>query len=277
VRVRSDSTGRALICAPPDRAITIKVAYRDINSGNQTTSLTLGRSTSHTSSIDAPSAFVRGTVIDQETGQPVPSVSVRIVNTMLARLTNGDGKFFFERIPIGDYNLQVEHLAYTAISTLLKVRDDDLDAQIRLTPAAIPLQPITVMAFSRRLERAGFYERQKRGMGTFIGRKQVDAMKVQTASDLLRFVPGVRIVPQAMRRNVPRNTTGGRGNCRFRFILDGTRTLGDFEMDYVAPGAIEGVEVYNGLAEIPALFRPVMDGPGSATCGVIAIWTRDGR
>lgn len=277
IRARTDSAGQALICAPPGRPIKLSVAYHDLRTSGTRVILTLARPTLHTYAIDAPSVFVRGSVIDQETGSPVPSVAVRIVNSPLLAMTDNDGKFFFERIPVGDYKLHVEHISYAMIAAVLEVRDEDLDATIRLTPAAIPLEPITVTAFSRRLERVGFYERRKRGVGTFIGRKQIDDMNVQNASDLLRAVPSMRLIPQAPHRNSPQNVTLGRGNCRFRFIIDGARTLPDFEMDFVAASAIEGVEVYNGLAAVPALFRAISDGRGGATCGVIAVWTRDSR
>jgi hypothetical protein len=41
--------------------------------------------------------------------------------------------------------------------------------------------------------------------------------------------------------------------------------------DLVAPGAIEGIELYRGTATIPAEFLTPQ-----ARCGVVAIWTRRG-
>jgi hypothetical protein len=196
VKIRTDSTGKVRICAPPERVIILRISYLEAESIIETTQLTLARITEITSVIDAP---------------------------------------------------------------------------------AIPLEPVVVTAFSRKLEVAGFYEREKRGVGTFIGKKQIDAMNVQRTSDLLRKVPSARIIPQSNRRNnAPANATVGRGGCRYAFLIDGSRTLADFEMDYVAPGAIEGVEVYNSLSEVPALFRAIATAEaGSALCGVVVIWTRD--
>ena len=279
VRARTDSIGRTIICAPSRKQIAIRASYHDIKNSDQT-SLTIDRFTRHTSTIDVPGAYVRGVVLDQETGQAVSNVAVRITNTPLAALSDGNGKFSFDRIPIGDYTLRTEHLSYARNDARLLIRDDDLNATIRLTPEAIPMQPVVVIAFSRRLERAGFYERQKQGVGKFIDRKQVEQMNVQRASDLLRLVPGVRLIPQGRRNNQSRNATVGRGNCRFTFIVDGTRTLADFEMDFVQVGAIEGVEIYKGLSEVPTTFRALstsVGNPGSGACGVIVIWTRDSR
>jgi hypothetical protein len=278
VRVRTDSVGQAVICAPAERAITLAVSYHDLRLRGQRANLTLAHPTTHTYVIDVPGVLVRGSVLDRETGTPLPNVGVEIANTRLVQLTDHDGRFLFERLPLGDHTLRIQHISYATFADRLDVRDEDLDLTIRLTPQALPLEPMTVIAFSRRLEHVGFYERQKRGVGTFISRRQIDAMNVQSAADLLRAVPSMRLVPTIPRRNAPRTSTTGRGNCRYRFIVDGSRTLADFEMDFLAAYAIEGIEVYNGLSEVPAPFRSVTSQDvGNPPCGIIAIWTRNSR
>lgn len=114
-------------------------------------------------------------------------------------------------------------------------------------------------------------------MGKFINRQQIEAMNAHNASDLLRSVPSLRLIPQRMKAN--NEVRGTRGNCRFAYIVDGARTLADFEMDNIAAYAIEGVELYNGLSEVPAVFRGnyPSDGGSVGICGVIAIWTRNSR
>jgi hypothetical protein len=270
-RARTDSSGRVRICAPRAKSITLRVSYHAMKPPPQTTWLSTSRIAEHTFLLDVPGVHLRGAVIEQATGLAISNVHVRVGNTQLTALTNGSGLFSFERVPVGDHTLRTEHIAYASVETLLNVRDDDLNATIRLTPAAIALQPVVVTAFSRRLEQAGFYERQKRGIGIFIGRKQVDAMNVQSASDLLRHVPGNRSLPQPTRRNQSRNAVAGRGNCRYTFVVDGARTLPDFDMDFVAPYAIEGVEIYQGLSEVPSDFRTYTGGDRSAICGVVVI------
>jgi hypothetical protein len=230
--------------------------------------------------IDVPGSLVRGRVIDQRSGHAVPGVVVRLRPSRMSALSDTAGRFRFERVPLGEYRLQAEHIAYALNATALVVGHDDLDVVVPLTPEAIPLQPIIVSVFSRRLEHVGFYDRQKRGVGTFIDRKQIDSMNVQDASDLLRRVPGLRLVPQNTRNSgEPRNATvGRRAHCRFAFVVDGTRTLQDFEMDMLAAPALEGIEVYQGLAEVPPHFKAHWSSASDfSLCGVIAIWTRNSR
>ena len=276
----SDSAGRTTLCIPQGRTVTLRSSYLDYAVDVPTVlSATTGAAT-YNAIIDVPGALVRGRVVDFQTGAPIARVLLRVRDSGLSALSDTTGRFVFERVPVGEYRLQTEHIAYAMNDAALRVGADDLDALIRLTPAAIALQPIVVTAFSQRLEHVGFYERRKRGVGTFFDRKQIDAMNIQDASDLLRRMPQLRLVPQLRRgANQQRNATvGRRGNCRFVFVIDGSRTLPDFEMDFVAAGALEGVEVYNGLAEVPASFKVnTTSVAGSTVCGVIAIWTRDSR
>ncbi len=280
LHVKTDSIGRALLCIPPQQTVTLRSTYQDFSTAQPTTYTLTSLSATYAAVIDVPGSLVRGRVVDMQSGGAVPRVSVHVRNTPFHAVSDTAGRFVFERIPLGQYRLRIEHIAYALNDAALQVRGDDLDALVRMTPAAIPLQPIVVTAFSRRLDQVGFYERRKRGVGTFFDRKQIDAMNVQDASDLLRRLPNLKLVPQLRRgSNQQRNATvGRRGNCRYTFVIDGSRTLPDFEMDFVAAGALEGVEVYNGLAEIPASFKThTTSVGGSAVCGVIAIWTRDSR
>lgn len=276
----TDSAGRATLCFPMHQTVTLRAAYRDHITAAATTLALTGPSTFYAATIDVPGSLVRGRVVDMQTGAPVPRVHVRMRNSSFSTLSDTTGRFVFARVPVGDYRLLFEHIGYAANDAPVQVRHEDLDALVRMTPAAIALQPIVVTAFSRRLEHVGFYDRRKRGIGTFFDRKQIDAMNIQDASDLLRRLPQLRLVPQLRRgTNQQRNATvGRRGNCRYIFVIDGSRTLPDFEMDYLAAGALEGVEVYAGLAEVPASFKAhATSVAGSTVCGVIAIWTRDSR
>lgn len=278
VRVRTDSLGRARICGPADKLITIRVAYQQARSGPHTTTLSLARVTEHISAVDAPGIMLRGSVTETGSGAPIQNVAIRIANSPLIAFTDAEGRFYLQQMPIGVYTLEAIHISYSPVKTRVDVGDQDINAEIKLSPAAIALEPIIVTTFSKRLERVGFYERQKRGVGTFLGRKQIDAMNVSRASDLLRNVPSARLIPLPPRRQNPQNATLGRGGCRFKFIVDGTRTLADFEMDFLSAHAIEGVEVYSGLAEVPAIFRAASTPEaGSPLCGVVAIWTKDSR
>lgn len=81
------------------------------------------------------------------------------------------------------------------------------------------------------LERFGFYERQQRGIGSYITRQEIERRPRMLASDLLREIAGIRLV---------RRTSGigfapvGRGNCGFRYVLNGARVGLGFEIGDIA-------------------------------------------
>ncbi len=64
----------------------------------------------------------------------------------------------------------------------------------------------------------------------------------------------------------------GRTGCATALFVDGVfvGTTMDTDIDrYVNPVHIEGVEVYDGPAGLPAQFNK-----GNAPCGALVIWTR---
>jgi hypothetical protein len=277
-RLYTDSVGRATICAPPTQPITLQASYQQVRSPVHTMMLALGMPAAHTIELDPPTALLRGVVRDELTGSPIPNARLVIANTSLTAVTARDGAFRFDRLPMGEYEVRVTHIGYASMVAPLDVRRDALDAVVRLSPTVIALEPLIVTEFSRRLDHVGFYARERRGNGIFLNRGQIEAMNAQTSGDLLRSVPSVRLIPQWPGRNDPRMDVSGRGNCRFSYFVDGARMLPDFRIDFIAPYAIEGIEVYRSAAEAPAIFRAAVTRDSRSTpCGVIAIWTRNSR
>lgn len=125
------------------------------------------------------------------------------------------------------------------------------------------------VASSSFLEAIGFYSRRERGFGYFIDRKRIDARDPARLADVLRMVPGVRLDPATGRVRMRRGSAGSR--CPVQFYLDGVPAY-RLHPDEVAVQDVAGVEVYRGPSEIPIAFLR-----GTASCGVIAIWTRRGR
>jgi hypothetical protein len=147
-----------------------------------------------------------------------------------------------------------------------------LDLVVRVARDVIPLEPLTVTALSRRLERVGFYTRQRTGQGAFLTRADIEKMPaVSLASDIVRQLSGVRLV---------RRQGGGRGfrlvgrnQCPYRYFVDDVPIGPGFELDDLEWHWIEAIEVYNGLGQIPPQYMG--GGPMNVRfCGVVVVWTR---
>jgi hypothetical protein len=132
----------------------------------------------------------------------------------------------------------------------------------------IPIDPITVVVRSLVLERVGFYDRRGRSSGHFVSRQQIDDQHPLVSSEILRRIPGVRLL-----RGRNGLTAIARANCPFRFVIDGVRTGPDYTIDLIPTMDIEGLEIYLGPSQVPGEFSGLGSDIGG-TCGVIVVWTR---
>lgn len=222
--------------------------------------------------VESPHIEVRGRVTEDGTDLPLAGASVRI-GPVPERLTDEDGQFLFELLPPGLHDVTVERIGFTTVHDSVAVNTGtSLDLIVRLSTTAVPLEPIEVLVRSQLLERAGFYGRQAKGLGSFITRAEIESRMPVYSSDLLRRVAGVRLV----RGRFGDWMAISRGNCPFRFVIDGNRINPGFSIDEMPPQWLEGLEIYSGISQVPIQFSVGPTEP-NAQCGVIVIWTRNRR
>lgn len=78
-----------------------------------------------TKSID-DNSIITGTVIEESTGKPLPGVLVAIKGTKLATLTDAEGKFYFRKMPSGQYILEFSLFSFsTKIVSEVEVIDKE--------------------------------------------------------------------------------------------------------------------------------------------------------
>lgn len=223
---------------------------------------------------DSASMF-QGTVVDHATGEALYGAAVSLASGpggtpgLGTRVTSEDGRFLFRRVPPGAYRLTVTLLGYRTLRETLDVGGEtDLEVVLKLAVSPVALDPIEVVARRQiRGPMGDFERRRRRGTGTYFDREEIESRNPHLITDILRTVPGVRLIPagqfgaQAIRL---------RGNCRPEIILDGLRTSIDTDVDHVIPARdVEAIEVYRG-AGMPVEF-------GNNPCGAVVFWTRRGE
>lgn len=223
----------------------------------------------------AQGVTVAGVVVDTA-GQPLPAVEVILPGSAARAMTDDAGRFRLVGLPVGSLVLRARRIGYRL--TNLPLETSTLPADVRITLRAIPIElsPVMVQAamggFARDLY--GFYERKGRGLGgRYITRADLEKVRSQRLTDALRaLVPGAQVT----RRNSFVNTIRFRGSrCPPLVWIDGSPALsGEFDIDVINPETISGMEVYSGVATVPAEFRTAR---GVEACGVIAIWSRNDR
>lgn len=152
-------------------------------------------------------------------------------------------------------------------------------AGLPLPDSVIPLEPIVATVPQRQMfGLEGFRRRKEGGIGRFIDREDIERKDPVRLTDLLRDVPGLRLLCdlgsckiQFERARPPIH----RVDCPVLYFVDGTPYPMTFPDAHLFPDDIEGIEVYTS-ATVPAEFNRMVGSPdsGSPRCGVILIWTR---
>ena len=215
---------------------------------------------------------VRGAVRDSA-GAALDEATVTIDGTTLRATTGTDGRFVLRDVPAGSAMLRVRAIGFYPDSVRVRVADlVTVDVMLRAAP--VQLAPELITDDPAHGKMGPFNERRVRGVGSFITRAEIEKRQPGSISEMLRYLPGVAVSqrmagepqPVQMQRSVNTTTTG---NCVVQIYVDG-HPYPNGNVDDFAPLSVEGIEVYRSAAEIPGAFRTK-----DATCGVIAIWTRD--
>ncbi len=218
---------------------------------------------------------VRGTVYDSA-GGVLSGATVFVIGSATRARTTENGTFQLNALPAGVVKLEVRRFGFAPRSVDVEVTaGGDARVDLRLTSIPQRLQVVEVRerptASSSRL--AGYNERRLKKVGYFITRERIDRANSRHLTDLLAQIPGVRFFSE---RGGPTHSLRLRGaRCPPLVFVDGSpATSGEFDLDNVDPGSVEGVEVYPDMMSIP----PELLGPRDLDrCGVIAIWSRPFR
>ena len=238
-----------------------------------------------------------GRVRDRSSGRPVEAANITLADTLVQqdrqRMTDGSGRFMFEDLTPGVYQVTVDHLTFEPVSQLVQLPSDrTMQVDFELSADPIELEPLVVTAVrEKRLELQGFYDRRELGeavgAGVFLTREDMQEASAIRVTHYLGRIPGLRTECQGSGNNncVIRMTRGApslSGSAEYGCVntnvyLDGVRVIrdgggfNDSIDNFVTPSEIAGIEVYRGASELPAEF-----GGSVGRCGAIVIWTGPG-
>jgi hypothetical protein len=217
---------------------------------------------------------VRGTVRSLD-DKPLGGARVEAPVNGAYTVTQPDGTFRLDSVPTGTQLIVVRELGFEPVSATVNVTSrQPTDMSVALGPTANILDPVLVTARrNSALEKNGFLQRQRAGLGTYITREEVDKRKPQFLTDLLTNVPGIRVV-RTMSGTIVRsdriNTILGGGRGCTRLWVDGAewRMLMPGDIDaFISTRDVAGVEVYRP-GQVPAQFS------GFDECVTLVVWTQ---
>ena len=223
----------------------------------------------------AGTARLTGTV--SANGRPVPGAQVHVLGFDSKTRTDSAGRFAMVGLPGGTQTVQVLALGAAPARTIVELKPGgSADVQLTIDPNAVALAPVSVIAERTRVARTGFEERRKMGFGRFLTSDEIEHRHAFETSELFRALPGVTVSRADFRtvilfnRGQGLNSAGG--PCEPALFVDGVYLRADPAMsldDWVRPGDIESIEIYNGLAGVPPFARGL-----ALYCGVVVIWTK---
>lgn len=217
----------------------------------------------------APTAKLIGVITDTS-GLPLSRAEIWLVaDNTLRTISNDSGRFELPGLPAGNITLGVRRLGYeSATFTAVLKPGKTHRATFPLTPSAQTLAEVKVQdTVSSWL--AVFEERRSMHHGNFITRSDFEHDNLRIATDILRRVPGVQIVPTRTGTSVQMTRGAGARRCIPQLYVHETPYSGNF--DDFTPDDIEALEVYVGISEIP----PDLITLGRPICAAIVIWTRE--
>jgi hypothetical protein len=235
----------------------------------------------------AVSATLTGAVVDSNADAPLSGATV-VLNGAVVGTTDARGVFEASDVPVrwGSNTLRITYRSLadaTFVDEFLILEPDQTVAfrTINLDVPPVPLDPIDVTVEAAPVipvKLQPFYERMAETNGTFLTREAFEERDPRTIVDALRGVQGIRVSPPSVDGNgfvvrLSRAPMAG-GACPSPIVfLDGAFVGGGSEyIDIDALAAIsdvEGIEIYNGAAQIPIELNR-----GGSACGVVGIWTR---
>lgn len=233
-------------------------------------------------------------VVDSASGKPLGNATVRLRHGGVVATSSDSGIANFRIFRPGVDTIEVHRIGYSPLATTIVVRPAGMTEIVFELQPVVQLPPVEILEVERHrfLARNGFYDRKSRLRATFLGPEEIDRLNPSKTSDIMRAVPGARVI---------RNASGGFSlrlrraqDCPPHVYVDGVRVILEPEVvgggvlqgsrqrrstrgsamqpgagiDELAASAIAAVEAYNSASQVPPEYN--MTG---AVCGVVLIWT----
>ena len=232
-----------------------------------------------TASERTGSATLAG-VVRTRTGRPLGEAQVMLSGSSAFTLSDSTGAFRLTGLPAGTQTIEARRLGFLpGRVTVDLLPGEQSRAEIELSDRAPLLGAVRVRGQPAGWDRTGFEERRRSGLGHFLDAEDIAKANAKQITEVLRRVPALQMVPTgpssyAIVFNRSRVTDFSGKGCPAKIFLDGNPiTLDDGNLDHViSPNDVQAIEAYAGASEAPAQY-----GGSTATCGVILLWTRNGR
>jgi hypothetical protein len=218
--------------------------------------------------VRSDSSALTGIVRNSFDGAPVAGVMVAIPALRLFHVTDSTGEFTLTGVVPGRHRIRVVYAnqPHTEMDVDLPA-GDTVTITVLVQVGAVQMQPVVVTGerADHRLHLAGFYDRRRMIKARFYTQEQIERRQPMALTHLLT---GTGLFVQCNRRGcrVVQRVAGR--VCQVPIYVDGM-WVPDYDLDWVPPQDVAGIEVYRGSATTPSQFAIHSTG-----CGAVIIWTK---
>jgi outer membrane receptor protein involved in Fe transport len=137
---------------------------------------------------------LKGTVIDEEDGQPIIGASVQIVGTYNNTITDFDGNYIFTGIKAGDYTIKVQYMGYgTKEFTGITIKEGAIKVlNIKLSSSREVLQTVTVVGKKSQVDL------EVAASEISFGKEEISKLNVRNVSEIVTMQAGVMKTPDGI-------------------------------------------------------------------------------
>jgi len=218
--------------------------------------------------VAGDSSALTGTVRNSFSGAPVAGVMVAIPALRVFHVTDSTGEFTLKSLVPGRQRVRVVYAEQPPTEMDIDLPPGGTVAiTVLVQVGALQMQPIVVPGdrADRRLHLAGFYERRRMIKARFFTQAQIELRQPMALTHLLA---GTGLFVQCTRRGCRVVQRMAGRVCQVPIYMDGM-WVPDYDLDWVPPQDVAGLEVYRGSATTPSQFA--IHGTG---CGAVIIWTK---
>lgn len=208
-----------------------------------------------------PSGRIEGRVVDEKTGEGLPSVNIIVKGTYYGASSDFDGNYKIEKIKPGVYNIDVNLLGYKSVqySGIHVEVNQTVELNVKLTESVLALGQEVIIIGEKRL-----FDVEETSSKRSIKSEDLSVSAVQNVQDVIGLQTGV------VRSDNEIHIRGSRG-YENAYLVDGVSVqdvLGGSGFGLqLSPDAIQEMEVITGGYNAEY---------GQATSGVVNITTKEG-
>lgn len=221
--------------------------------------------------VDAPKkatdANIYGHVIDKETQEHIPYVTLTLKNRTYGTTTDDSGHYFLKNLPEGEQEIEVQMVGYTTIRQRVVLHSGQThELNFEIEQASIAVDDIVVSA-----SRSATLRREAPALVNVLDAKIFEKTNAANLAGGLSFQPGVRVEDDCQNCGFAQVRINGLDGHYSQILVDShpifSALTGVYGLEQIPANMIERVEVLRGGGS--ALFG------ASSIGGTINIITRD--